>query len=276
MLDYLLIGHVCMDLVPGGYTLGGTASFCGRLGELFGWKTGLLTSYGTDFLFEKELQNLEVVVKPAAATTIFDNHYRGNRRTQFLKAEATNLVPADLPTAWRAARWVDLAPIADEVRLFKKDHFSPTTRLVATPQGWFRRRHPTTHQVLRQSPDFQLFREMDIVILSEDDLPQVDLLKTLVELVPTVVVTRDERPAWLFTKGQQRIYPVIPTRVVDPTGAGDAFATGFLFQLDRGGSASAAMAFGHAVASVCLEGRGLGNLGEVGEIERRFRAYSTI
>ena len=42
-----------------------------------------------------------------------------------------------------------------------------------------------------------------------------------------MVLTRGDKSATVFKDGQQQDFPTYPTNVVDPTGAGDTFATGF-------------------------------------------------
>ena len=54
-------------------------------------------------------------------------------------------------------------------------------------------------------------------------------------LVPVTVMTRGEAGALITVDGQEyEIPPARPEKVVDPTGAGDAFRAGFVMGLSRG------------------------------------------
>jgi sugar/nucleoside kinase (ribokinase family) len=63
----------------------------------------------------------------------------------------------------------------------------------------------------------------DIVFANEDEQALVGRLD-----VETLVVKRGPRGCSVFTGGAERDYPAEPAELVDSTGAGDAFAAGFL------------------------------------------------
>jgi sugar/nucleoside kinase (ribokinase family) len=101
-----------------------------------------------------------------------------------------------------------------------------------------------------------------------------------------LVIKRGEYGALLFdADGDIFAAPALPLEdVVDPTGAGDCFAGGFMGYLARpgieasGASLRTAMIFGSVMASFCVEGfsydrlRGL----DTATIQRRFEAFSTL
>lgn len=94
-----------------------------------------------------------------------------------------------------------------------------------------------------------------------------------------LVIKRGEYGAALFAEGHYFAVPAYPVeRPVDPTGAGDSFAGGFMGHLARSGDASGrglreAMIHGSVLASFCVEDFGLGRLGSLsrGEIDARSR-----
>ena len=72
-----------------------------------------------------------------------------------------------------------------------------------------------------------------------------------------LVVTQGSRGAAVITTSGEQTVPAVPVRdVVDPTGAGDAFAAGFLAGLLRGGSPVEAAQWGAVLASFVLEAIG--------------------
>ncbi len=94
-----------------------------------------------------------------------------------------------------------------------------------------------------------------------------------------LVIKRGEYGAALFAGGHYFAVPAYPVeRPVDPTGAGDSFAGGFMGHLARSGDASGrglreAMIYGSVLASFCVEDFSLKRLGSLsrGEIDRRAR-----
>ena len=79
----------------------------------------------------------------------------------------------------------------------------------------------------------------------------------LVRFAPVVVVTMGARGSTVYTReGRVRIPRVPPTRVVDVTGAGDAYRAGFYAGLSRGYDVRRCGILGSAVASCVVESTG--------------------
>jgi len=75
--------------------------------------------------------------------------------------------------------------------------------------------------------------------------------------VSTIINTRGGDGSLVFTaKGTWAVPAVRPTRVVDPTGAGDAFRAGFYAGQYHGHGLLESVAYGSATASFVLEARG--------------------
>jgi len=99
-----------------------------------------------------------------------------------------------------------------------------------------------------------------------------------------VIVKRGESGALLFHEHGVFAAPAYPLeRVVDPTGAGDTFAGGFIGYLAkvRGVVPQAvrrAMFYGSVMASFCVEDYSLDRLRSLsdGEIEGRYRAFRDL
>jgi sugar/nucleoside kinase (ribokinase family) len=82
--------------------------------------------------------------------------------------------------------------------------------------------------------DILFANEAEIMSLAEHESAEEAALAVAAE-VPTVVVTRSEKGAFALSKGQRASVPAEPIReLVDPTGAGDLFAAGFLAGEARG------------------------------------------
>lgn len=276
-IDYLTIGHVCQDIVKNGYALGGSASYCSLAAHHLGKKAGILTSFGEDFSFQSDFANISLHNKPSDSTTIFSNVYQGSDRTQYLYKRASSILATDLPSAWKNVPLVHIGPIADEVDFALIKAFSPDTIIAATPQGWIRQWDEETRVVSPKILDWNKLLGIDILILSDEDiLGYEDLFPTIVAQTKLVVLTRGDKSATAFYNNEQRDFPVFPIKSIDPTGAGDTFATGFLVKYLETKNITKAMAFGHVVASFCIEAKGLEGLKNLGKVEERYEEYFTL
>jgi len=261
-IDYLCIGHVCQDIVPEGYALGGTVSYCSIAAHLLGKKTGILTSFSDDFSFLPNFEAISIHRKKSTATTIFKNAYdEGPERVQYIFQRAATIYPTDIPSIYFDVPLVHLGPIADEVDFSIIKSFSPTTIIAATPQGWLRQWDEKTRRISPKILDWRQLVGIDILILSEEDILGYEAqFSAILPQIPIVVLTRGAKSASVFQAGQQKKFPVFPTKVVDPTGAGDAFAAGFLVKYLSTRNITKAMSYGHVVASFCIESKGLNGL----------------
>jgi adenosine kinase len=79
--------------------------------------------------------------------------------------------------------------------------------------------------------------------------------------VDAVVVTRGERGSMLLCGGDRHEIPaVVPGKVVDPTGCGDAYRAGFLFGLQRGLPLETCGQLGSLMGSLMVEKEGTQSL----------------
>ena len=85
-------------------------------------------------------------------------------------------------------------------------------------------------------------------------------------------VTLAERGVLVLDRGSETTIPGYPAeRVVDPTGAGDAFAAGLAIALADGLPADDCARFANAVASFAVEGVGMDGLGDRARVDARMR-----
>lgn len=269
--DYVIVGHVTRDLVPGGFRVGGTATFAALAARALGYRVGILTSASTDLPLQKVLAGIEMQVIPAAQSTTFENIYHGGKRLQYVRATAAALTPAHLPPAWRQAPIVHLGPLVQEVEPGLAQAFAAETLLGVTPQGWLRRwdadglvrctRWHTAPQVLARA---------DAMVLSREDVGNDEAeLRHYLELARLTAVTRSWQGASLFQQGVETTYPAFDIREVDPTGAGDVFAAAFFIRLYETRNPAEAARFANAAASFAIEGEGYSTIASRAAVEER-------
>jgi sugar/nucleoside kinase (ribokinase family) len=84
------------------------------------------------------------------------------------------------------------------------------------------------------------------------DMPPVDAAESLTEDVETVVLKLGRDGSIVFHGGQRYTIGVHPTEALDTTGAGDAYAAGFLFGRIRGWSPQRSGDLGSRIASLTV------------------------
>lgn len=101
---------------------------------------------------------------------------------------------------------------------------------------------------------------IDVLFCNEEEVaalvpgkPLDDVIAELAAKVPTLVVTRAEHGAMAISGGERADVPAIPVeRVVDTTGAGDTFTSGFLAGQLQGRSLSDSLTMGAVCAAECI------------------------
>lgn len=229
-IDYLVIGHITRDITPTGNLVGGTVSYSGRVAQALGYQTAVLTSCQPDYEGLSQLAALAVEVIPADHTSTFENIYGANGRTQMLYTVANNICPQHLPPAWQQPTVVHLGPLTNEVDPAFMNQF-PNSIIGLTPQGWLRRWTEDGRVYAREWPEAAQFLPLaDVVIVSEEDLLNDEMLPRYRQLANLLIMTESVRGCTVFAGSDARQIPAPVVAQVEPTGAGDIFAAAFLTQ----------------------------------------------
>lgn len=256
--DYLTIGHVSRDVVPlelspTGYQVGGTVSFSGRIAHALGCRTAVLTSAAADFSVEAAIPDCAAHVVKSAETTSFSNIYTPQGRVQIVHALAGKVTPADVPKNWRDTPIVHLGPITPQIDPHLV-HTFPNSLIGITPQGWMREwgDDGKVRPIPLQHADI-LLPNADAVIIGEEDLVNADELPRMRALSKLLVVTRSARGCTVFFADQAIDVPAPAITEVNPTGAGDTFATAFFYRLWRtGGDVVSSAEFANKIAAAAV------------------------
>ena len=187
---------------------------------------------------------------------------RDGERTMFVDRGANaGLIASDIPLdVWSGVTWLHLTGYS---------FFDPGTRSVATELVSEARRRgarvsvdPSSVAFLRAAGTQEFLGwvdGVDVIFPNLDEAralagstgPQIDL-DTLAARFPHVVVTLGSMGA-AYLAGAERIQVTAPrVEVVDTTGAGDAFAAGFLARWVDGATPEAALDGGRAAAETCV------------------------
>jgi hypothetical protein len=229
-IDYLVIGHLTVDLTDEGTRLGGTAAFSSLTASALGLKTGIITSHSPD-LDVTPVQSLLTLTKPSEVNTTFKNISDGNTRKQYLYHVAERLTIHDLPPFSNPPKIVHLGPVANEVDWQILGYF-PQSLKCLTPQGWLRGT-ASDHQVIYHEWEAyeKTLQLADIAVISIDDvMAKEETITKMSSLIPVLVVTENYRGARVYWNNDARFISAPEVKYVDDTGAGDIFATAFFYR----------------------------------------------
>lgn len=276
--DFVVLGHITRDeQSDGSFTLGGATTFAAIAARNLGYRAGILTRAADDFPQAELLHDIELVRRPSASTTTFRNVYHGNKRQQHVRDVAGELTAADVPADWHNTKIVLLGPLAGELEHDIIHCFSPETLVAVSPQGWMREWDETGHVTAKPwDRASEVLPHIQVLILSEEDLrAHPDHLAAFVELAPIVVETRGPEGCVVFRGGQApplRV-PAFPTTLIDPTGAGDSFAAGFLIRYHETGDPLTAARFGNATAALAIASPGAASMPTRAQVEELLRQF---
>jgi sugar/nucleoside kinase (ribokinase family) len=259
-LDYLVIGHVTRDLVDGGFTIGGTASYAARTAQALGCRVGIVTSAGPDLDLSQALDDVLIARVSAAATTTFENTYPPGGRQQMLHATAETLTPQMVPPDWTVAPRgvVHLGPVAQECDPALVEAFGDAF-VGLTPQGWMRCWNEARHvSRCRWQEAEPLLARADAVVLSEEDVADDEtLVSEYAVQTRMLVLTQGASGCTVYTGGQRHHFPAPAVQERDATGCGDIFAATFFVWLQRSGDPWAAARLANCTAAQSVTRAGL-------------------
>jgi sugar/nucleoside kinase (ribokinase family) len=268
--DYLVIGHVTIDVLADGRTvLGGTAAYGSATARNLGRRVALLTACRKDLHVERALEGIRVRRLPSPVTTTFRNDYHGQTRRQYVFDRARRIVASALPAEWSSPEIVHLGPIAQDVDEAFLESF-PNSLLGATPQGWMRDWDGNGRVRLRPWPEngMRLDRLRVVVIGEVERKVDPRVAERLAAQGILVVVTAGPAGATVYDGVRVVRSPGYQANEVDPTGAGDVFAAAFLVRYQETSDAAMAAEFANCAAALSVEKTGLLGIPTRAEIER--------
>lgn len=261
--EYVIVGHICQDLLPdGSLSLGGSVSYAATTALRMGCRVGVITSAGPNLDLAGALPGAQISCHRAAATTVFENIYHDGARKQILHKRADVITCDQVPHSWRSAPMVYLGSIDQEIDPSVFHCFADEALICVMPQGFFRHWDERGRIAFSEwTPSEAVLRRINVLVLSELDVPNPErLVCEWGRFVEIIVITRAERGATVYQTGDLCHYPARPAQQVDPTGAGDVFAAAFLLHLAEMRDPCQAARFANAAASFSIEGPGVAGI----------------
>ena len=268
-IDFLVIGTVTRDIPTADptttdYNLGGTVSFAAATAASLGRHPTVLTRAGDDVDLSPLTALGGLYVLPSDHTTTFANIYTPTGRVQYCYTPAPVIAAGDVSAELRHPKVVLLGPLVQEIEPDMIHVFPEETVVAAVPQGWMRRWdadgrvHPTPWITAAE-----FLPHLDALILSIEDVDgDLSIIEEYCTHVPLLVMTQYREGSTVYQQqadGSVSVtqVPPRPAKEVDPTGAGDTFATAFLLRLQETGDPLDAARYANVTASFGVEGPGI-------------------
>jgi pfkB family carbohydrate kinase len=267
-IDYLVIGHITVDITPQGLKLGGTAAYAALTARALGLRTGIVTAWGSELPLGP-LRQIPIISYPADKSTTFENQDNRQERRQLIHHVAPRLDYYIIPDPWRQAAIVHLAPVAQEVEP-NLVRFFPTSLIGLTPQGWLRSWDDEKQVHVSEWPEstFTLQSAGAAVISKQDINADETRIEEMALSSRILAVTEGAEGTRLYWNGDvRRFRPPAISEVVDTTGAGDIFAAAFFVRLYTTRDPWEAARFATQLATISVTRSGLNSIPTLEEIE---------
>jgi sugar/nucleoside kinase (ribokinase family) len=296
-MSLLVIGTLAYDTVETVHdkrdeALGGSAMYFSVAAAPFA-KPHLVAVVGTDFR-EEHLEDLrsrgvdtEGVEVAQGKTFRWGGRYEADwntRHTTFTDLNVFEHFDPKVPEGYKDSRFVFLANAHPAIQLKALQQVKgPNFSVADTMNLWI--------DIAREDLD-ALLRHVDGLILNDEEARMLtgesNLIRAaqqVMELGPRyVILKKGEHGAFLMAEDMHFALPAYPvTGVIDPTGAGDSFAGGFMGAIARAGDTDPhtlrkAMLYGTVTASYCVQGFSIEDLGRRGvdDIDQRYQDLLSI
>lgn len=298
-MSLVIVGTVAFDAIetPFGKTdkiVGGAATFAALAASYLYNDVKVISVIGEDFgdniniLKDRNIDVEGVEVVAGGKSFFWAGKYHNDMNTRdTLITELNVLADFDpkVPESYQDCEYLMLGNLTPQVQIQTLERLKHKPRLVAldTMNFWMDVAMDDLKKVLKK---------IDVLTINDSEARQlsgeyslVKAAKAILEMGPRyLIIKKGEHGALLFGDGQIFSAPALPLAdVFDPTGAGDAFAGGFIGYLAKVKSInfanmSNAVIYGSALASFCVEKFGserLQNLAQV-EIAERIKKFVAL
>ena len=272
----LAVGSIALDTIETPHDqrreiLGGSATFFAVAASLFA-PVRLVGVVGSDYpeegwrLLRERGVDVSDVQQVAGSTFRWGGRYPrdfSGRETLFTHLGVFENFQPSISEQNRRTEIIYLGNIQPSLQLAVCGHMTATQRIISdTMNLWIDINRAELKAVLGKTHIFLINDEEAAQLTGHDDLEAA--ARWLLDAGPsTVVIKLGHRGAFLATDGTHKHIPVYPhARLVDPTGAGDSFAGGFIGHIANHDEShlEEAVIRGAATASFTVEGFGLEGL----------------
>ena len=274
-MSLLTVGTVAFDDIetPSGRAekvVGGACTYISLAASYFVSPVRVVSVVGDDFPEETldylrrrgvDLEGLQI--KKGEKSFYWSGRYHSNFNSRdTLETQLNVLASFDpvLPQNYRNSDYLMLGNLTPELQMQVLDQLSHRPKLVAldTMNFWMD---------IALADLLKVIEKVDVLTVNDEEARQLSgehallkAAKVIHEMGPKyLIIKKGEHGALLFHRGQIFFAPALPlAEVIDPTGAGDSFAGGFMGWIAKTNDTSfenmkRAVIYGSAMASFCVE-----------------------
>jgi len=295
-MELVTVGTVAFDNIETPFgkadkVVGGAATYISLAASFFLKKQGVVSVVGDDFptsmmdsMRAKGIDQAGVEVLKGKESFFWSGRYHYDMNTRdTLETRLNVLMDLDpkLNAEYRGTKYLMLGNLDPKVQAKVLDQVEePALVVLDTMNFWM----DSAMEELRS-----VIRRIDILTINDSEARQLSGEHSLVKAAHAIlkmgpkylVVKKGEHGALLFSKDRVFFAPALPLEdIIDPTGAGDTFAGGFIGFLAHSGDHSfnnlkRAIIVGSALASFCCEKFGVERLLEIDreDIDRRINQF---
>jgi sugar/nucleoside kinase (ribokinase family) len=273
-MSVLIVGSVALDYLETPFgkmeqALGGSATFISIAASYLctgvrfvGIVGGDFPQAHIDYLTSRGIELDGLVRVPDGKTFSWGGRYHAdmnNRDTLYTELGVFETFNPVIPDQWKTSDYVVLGNIHPSLQSHVLDQVEdPKLVICDTMNLWIN---------ISRDELLSTIARVDVLILNDQEarmLTELDNIftagKRLLQMGPTtVVIKKGEHGAVLMQGDQMFLAPAFPLeRIVDPTGAGDTFAGGFVGRIARTNDTNfatmkKAVMYGSALASFCVQ-----------------------
>ena len=298
-MSVLVVGSLALDTIETPFgsannALGGSATYIAAASSYFlapirmvGVVGGDFPESGIKFLesHEVDLEGLEIVKNGKTFRWSGRYHYDLNERdTIFTELNVFEKFDPKIPEKYRKSKYVCLGNIDPTLQRKVLDQIEKPRMIICdTMNYWINGKNEELRKTLKV---------IDVVILNDSEARLLSKEPNLIKAgrvirsmgPKVVIIKKGEHGALLLTEQMIFSAPAYPMEnIFDPTGAGDAFAGGFVGWLGRSDDTSEenlkkAVIYGSTLASFCVEKFGVEGLADLTylQIQDRFREFREL
>lgn len=299
LLSVLVVGSLALDTIETPFgsvndAIGGSATYISAAASYFTKTIRLVGVVGGDFpksaigfLEDKGVDLLGLEVIPDGKTFRWSGRYHydlNSRDTLLTDLNVFERFDPKIPEKYKKSKCVCLGNIDPVLQSRVLDQIeNPWLVVCDTMNYWIERKLEALQETLKHI-DVLIVNDSEARLLAKEP-NLIKAGKAIRAMGPgVVIVKKGEHGALMLTEQMVFSAPAYPMEnIFDPTGAGDAFAGGFVGWLERTGDMSEenlkrAVIYGSTLASFCVEQFSVGGISDLTylQIQDRFREFREL
>jgi len=292
-MKLVTVGTVAFDDIEtprgkAGKVIGGAATYISRSASFFVENQGIVSVIGGDFP-QQELDEMTslgidisgIEIRKDEKSFFWAGRYHDNMNQRDTLITDLNVLAnfqPKLPQSFRTADYLMLGNLTPEVQMNVLQQMTRRPKLVVldTMNFWMDVAWDSLQKVLRM---------VDVITINDEEARQLSGEYSLAAAAAKIyrmgpkylIIKKGEHGVMLFREGRMFSFPALPvSEVIDPTGAGDTFAGGFIGYLARTEDLSfenmkRAIVYASVMASFCVEDFSLAKLKSINHLDIAMR-----